>query len=199
MFFKAAKIPPCDPLFLRFLDPWYSPEERTRKGGATTRGDVLTIEEYRGRSVDDICALNEKGRLEVAHRVETMLKAARGDWPRYLAVSGEINLTWIEAFDRHYNRKRIKEVIDRSDPGDFSNDYLVICCEFGAVLGHVMMRECPRLRLLPDWPYWESAIFDPKSGSVVPVFHWAIKKMSDYGWDDGFTAKVKVCLDMMNR
>jgi hypothetical protein len=49
-----------------------------------------------------------------------------------------------------------------------------------------------------EWPYWDSAPYDPVSGFLIPVFHWAIKKMSDYGVDDGFRTKVKACLQVLN-
>ena len=48
-----------------------------------------------------------------------------------------------------------------------------------------------------EWPYWESSLFDNKTGHVLAVFHWAIKKMSDYGIDDGFAAKTKACLQLL--
>ena len=96
-------------------------------------------------------------------RVERMLSAASTDWPRYLPVTGEIDLSWITAFDAYHDTDRISEIIARSAPEDFSNDYLVTCCEFGAALGHIMRVQQPRLFWLWEWPYWESAIFILKS------------------------------------
>lgn len=75
----------------------------------------------------------------------------------------------------------------------------IICCEFGAMLGAVMRSLQPRLFWSPNWPYWESSLIDPASGSEIPVFHWAIKKMSSYGWDDGFAEKTEACLAMLDR
>ena len=71
---------------------------------------------------------------------------------------------------------------------------MVICCEFGAILAHVMISLQPRLEWYYEWPYSESAIFDPDNGYVVPPFHWAFKKMSEYGIDDGFALKIEACL-----
>jgi hypothetical protein len=48
-----------------------------------------------------------------------------------------------------------------------------------------------------DWPYWDSCLFDPKTGTVIAVFHWAIKKLSEYGVDDGYAAKTKACLQFL--
>jgi hypothetical protein len=50
-----------------------------------------------------------------------------------------------------------------------------------------------------EWPYWESAVFDPKRGHVIPTFHRAIKKTSAYGVNDGFAAETKACLERMDR
>ena len=119
--------------------------------------------------------------------------------PRYLQVASEINLDWIEAFDQHYDVQKIQEFIDSSDAEDFSNDYVVACGEFGAVLGHVLQTLQPRLIWHYEWPYFESALADPISGNMIPVFHWAVKKMSGYGWDDGFAAKVQVCLQILDQ
>ena len=40
-------------------------------------------------------------------------------------------------------------------------------------------------------------MFDPKTGTVIAVFHWAIKKLSEYGVDDGYAAKTKACLQFL--
>jgi hypothetical protein len=100
-------------------------------------------------------------------------------------------------FDRYYDLEHVENVVRLSDPDDFSNDYLVLICEFGAVLGHVMMELLPGLDWMPSWPYWESAVFDSQTGTLVPVFHWAIKKFSIYGIDDGFAEKVRACVQIL--
>ena len=74
---------------------------------------------------------------------------------------------------------------------------MVLCCEFGAVLGHTLLGLTGRTAWLPDWPYWESAIYDCTSGYRVNVFHWAIKKLSDYGIDDGYRAKLLKCAELI--
>ena len=127
-----------------------------------------------------------------------MLDACRGDWPEYLKVFGDLDEHWIEAFDEYYDRKRVSDVIKRSDPKDFSNDYLVLVCEFGAALAHVLLSKEPRLVWVHDWPYWESRLVDAKSGSVIPPFHWAVKKFSEYGLEDGFAQKIEACVHLLN-
>lgn len=131
------------------------------------------------------------------NRIHTILRAASEDWLRYLPVKGELDISWIGAFDAHYQEDQIARVIADSQPEDYANDYLVLCCEFGAALGHVLRQLESRLIWRYEWPYWESDLVDPTSGNVVPVFHWAIKKMSGYGWDDGFVEKIHLCLHVL--
>jgi hypothetical protein len=127
-----------------------------------------------------------------------MVDAVRQDWPTYLGVSNDIDLSWIGAFDRYYDRTQIQAMINRSKPDDFGNNYLVICCEFGAALSYVMRHLQPRLVWRLDWPYWDSTLLDPQTGTAISVFHWAVKKMSEYGVDDGYVAKVKACLQFLS-
>jgi len=39
----------------------------------------------------------------------------------------------------------------------------------------------------------------PDPQSLIPVFHWAVKKMSGYGWDDGFVQKIDACLKLLDK
>jgi hypothetical protein len=188
----------CDKLFLRYFDPWYTVEARQRRGFKATRPDMIVVKPLIG--VDAVLAspLTENGQGQIIKQIEVMVETARGDWPGYLPVIGEIDIHWVEAFDAHYNRKRVEEVVARSNAKDFGCDYIVLCCEFGAILGYVMRALQPRLVWYLDWPYWESMLLDPKIGCVIPVFHWAIKKMSDYGVEDGFATKIKHCLKSLD-
>jgi hypothetical protein len=192
------KIPECDPLFLRFLDPWYSENDRKRKKWAATRPDLITIDSYVGVSLDELQIITTEGQLEAKARIDRMLEACRNDWPTYLNLSGDLDLDWIDAFDAYYDRKKVSGVIKKSDPSDYSNDYLILVCEFGAALAHVLQRTEPRLSWIYNWPYWESSLVDTKTGSVIPTFHWAVKKFSDYGIDDGFAAKIDMCTGVLN-
>jgi hypothetical protein len=191
-------LPHCDDLFLRFFDPWYDDAGRQRRGFKATLPDVLQHDSFIGLTQTQASCVTEKAQHDIVQQIDGMVDAARQDWPTYLPVTGDINLDWIDAFDRHYDRDRIHEVIDRSDPSSFSNDYVVLCCEFGAGLSRVLRDAKPRLVWRLDWPYWDSSLLDPETGTAIAIFHWAIKKMSEYGVDDGFRAKVKACLQFLN-
>ena len=188
----------CDPLFERFLDPWYSSEDRKRKHFTATRPDILTADSYRGTLASELSILGAEGDREVIARIDRMLAAVRKDWPGYLPVSGDIDETWIDAFDEYYDRDRVSEVVRRSEPSDFTNDYLILVCEFGAALGYVLKAKEPRLDWLYDWPYWESSLVDTGTGAIIPPFHCAVKKFSDYGVEDGFVPKIEMCLEALN-
>jgi hypothetical protein len=190
-------IPHCDDLYLKYFDRWCDDESRTRRGFAATRPDMLQYSSLTGISQADAGVFDEEGRSQILARIEAMKEAACADWPGYLSVTGKPDLNWIDAFDCYYDRDRICDILDHADPADFGNDYLVLCCEFGAMLGLVMQQLQPRLFWYPEWPYWESAILDPRTGNLIPTFHWAIKKMSEYGVDDGFAAKVRACLEIL--
>jgi len=188
----------CDDLFLRYFDRWYSDDDRQHRGFQATKPDMFTAEQLVGVDGPHVSPLADEGRDEALKRIATMVEAARVDWPEYLGVSGDIDLGWVHAFDEHYDRERVADVVARSAPEDFGCDYVVLCCEFGAVLGHVMRTMQPRLIWYLDWPYWESSLLDPKTGTVISVFHWAIKKMSDYGVEDGFVPKIEQCLRILD-
>jgi len=190
-------LPSCDDLFLRFFDPWQDDSGRQRRGFKATFPDVLQHDSLIGLSQGK-ASVTEVAQEDIVQMIDGMFEAARHDWPAYLPVTGEVNLDWIDAFDRHYDRDRIHDVIGRSDPTNFGNDYVVLCCEFGAVLSHVLRVAQPRLVWRLDWPYWDSSLLDPKTGTAMPLFHWAIKKMSEYGVDDGFVAKTKASLRFLN-
>lgn len=191
-------LPHSDDLFLRFFDPWYDNAGRRRRGFKATLPDVLQHESFIGLSQAQASCINEEAQHQVLQQIDRMVSAARHDWPTYLSVADDLDLEWIDTFDSYYNRDRIHEVIERSDPAEFSNDYVVLCCEFGAVLSQVLRGAQPRLIWRLDWPYWDSSLLDPKTGTAMPVFHWAIKKMSEYGVDDGFVAKTKGSLQFLN-
>jgi hypothetical protein len=128
-----------------------------------------------------------------------MLQSVKSDWPSYLDLSGEIDTAWIEAFDRYYDTNKIAELIFEADPADYSNEFLILICQFGATLGYVMHQRQPRLQWVAAWPYWESSLYDPDTGNIIPPFHWAIKKFSSYGVDDDYAAKIDCMIAVLSQ
>jgi hypothetical protein len=193
---KRKRLPHCDELFVKFFTPWLGNESRQRRGYKATRPDLEQIAEP-DAPLDDVQVLTAEGQTITKKLIADMLQAATSDWSSYLPVTEPVSLDWAVAFDRFYDRSKIQNLIDRSDPSKIGNDYLVVTCEFGVVLGEVLRQELSELVWLYDKPYWESALFCTATGSRVNVFHWAVKKMSEYGVDDGFGAKVRACVNLL--
>jgi hypothetical protein len=190
-------LPECDELFLKFFTPWYPEKDRARSKG--TKGDMITIGDLVGHTASEVSRLTEEWQVRAMGAIDQMHAALLRDWPRYLPVSGKVDIGWVKAFDEYYDEVRIAELIERSDPGEDGNDYMIVAIEFGVVLGHVLRQYQPRMEWCPDMPYWESAIFDSKTGTLIPVVHWAVKKLSGYGWDDGFVAKIGACSESLDK
>ncbi len=190
-------LPHCDELFLKFFDPWYDDDDRARRGFPATRPDMLSYEGLKGRTVFEMRRLNEEGLRDVSDRINRMFAAARNDWSFLLPDKEETLIGWLAAIDADYDRERIRKTIDHSNPNEYANDYVVTCCELGTVIGRLLEQTLPRLEWHFGWPYWESALFDSETGTVVPVFHWAVKKMSEYGVDDGLVDKVEACAGIL--
>jgi hypothetical protein len=186
----------CNVLFRQFFARWYRLPPGVRPP-RMPRGDMEIYDGAVGRTVHDMCRLPAERRAELASQVATMVDAAEQDWRSYLDIQHLLSLDAIGAFDAHWTRPKIAKTIRASDPSDYANDYLVICCELGAVLGEVMRGLRPELEWLYDSPYWDSSLWHADTGTRIHVFHWAVKKMSAYGADDDLRAKVLAGIDTM--
>jgi hypothetical protein len=189
-----SALPSCDELFLKFFDPWYDEGGRRRRRFKATFPDIEQVASFVGRSEADVSPLKEERRRYVRQHISRMIASAREDMQTYLSVQGEIDISWIDAFDRHYDRPRIQELIEKSDPKDFGNPYLITCCEFGAISSHVLKKAEPDLIWYLTFPYWDSCLVDSRTGTKISIFHWGVKKLSEYGVDDGYAGKTKACL-----
>jgi hypothetical protein len=185
------KLPNCDTLFERFLSPWYPNDDRPKM----TRPDMYVISGFNGQHLDlDKIQYLPDDLLENSKRqVETMADAALNDY-QHIITSDKLDLNVLDAVDKYYDRKKIAEIIKKSDPKDFSNDYLIAVCEFGATLGQ-LFNEIEGYGWLYSHPYFHSIIVHKSTGFGITVFDWAVKKFSEYGVDDGFVAKFQMALE----
>ena len=106
-------------------------------------------------------------------------------------------MKWIDVFDRRYDWQAVQELIARSDSHQPNNEYVRLGVEFGAVLAVIFKRFVPDLRWSYELPFWESPLYDARPETDLHIFHWAIKKLSDYGVEDGYAAKVCACLQWL--
>lgn len=180
---------------MKYFDRWYDEGDRKRKIHKATCPDVASGMAQVGTPASQLTPLRGETLKKVASQIERMVESAKADWPEDFGAKDPISLKGIDAFDRRNDAKRIQEVIDRSDPKDFSNEYLVVCCQLGAVLGAVLRQIRPDFEWVWEWPYWESYLYDSKTTDQFKVFHWAIKKMSEYGVDDGLKGKIQCAVE----
>jgi hypothetical protein len=185
------KLPHCDALFKKYFSPWYDEEDRP----TMTRPDMYVINGFEGEPLDlDKIQYLPGDLLEhTIKQVQSMADAALSDY-QHIIQSDKLDLHVLDAVDKFYDRKKIAEIISKSDPTDFSNDYLVEVCEFGATLGH-LFSQVEGYGWLYSHPYFHSIIVHKDTGYGITVFDWAVKKFSEYGVDDGFVAKFKMALE----
>jgi|SRR5208283_10739 len=168
-------LPHCDALFVQYFGPWYRDLDQARRIYTATRPDIEQLTGSSKLLASDVSPLAPHSQAEAAERIRDMLNAAIKDWAGLLGVHGTPTIDWISAFDRHFRSRRIQRIIERSDPKEYDNDYLVLCCELGAVLGAVLGATDPGLAWLYDWPYWDSALYDRLTRSRINVFHCSEK------------------------
>jgi hypothetical protein len=191
------KIPDCDDVFKRYFARWYSAADWEERGFPPISKAECQRKFKPHYSASELCRL-ESDQLDAASRnVATIRAALRQDWPRYLAVQEPFSISWIAEFDDHWTRRRVADVLARSDPTDFANEVLVLSCELGVAIGDALTIAVPDLEWLYDRPYWESALLDPASGLVINVFDWGHQRFSEYGVDDGYVAKIGKCIQLV--
>ena len=186
------KIPHCDTLFVKYLSPWYDDDDRPKM----TRPDMYQIAAYEGQTLDldEIQYLKPEYLEQVRSFInESMTNAALEDF-QLIHKSNKFDLVLLNAVDKYYDRKRIAQLINESDPSDFSNPYLVTVCEFGVLLG-CLFKQIDGYDWLYSYPYFHSIIVHKETGYGITVFDWAVKKFSEYGVDDGFVAKFHACIE----
>jgi hypothetical protein len=194
----VAELPDCDDLWSSYFGPWYSPADLKLRAYSATKPDAESA--FRPKtSAAKASVLTQSGCKRIADQLETMRRAVQNDWPSYLQVQLPIDLRWIDAFDTYWTRARVHDVLERSDPKDFSNELLVLACELGVALAEVMRCSTPQLQWLYSAPYWESSLLDVPSGYAVNVFDWGLKRFSEDGVEDGYAAKTEMLLELVRR
>lgn len=180
-------------LFDTFFKQWYKQKEHEEMG---VKPDMISYANP-GTTVDDLKLLTDEGIQVISKHINTMIDSAEGDWKSFLDIKSPLTIDDIEKFDNYYDKKSVLKLINSSDPKDFSNSFIVTCCEFGAVLGSVMISMNKDLEWLYYHPYWDSAIYDKNTGYLINFFSWAMCKFTDYGIEDGYKFKLLKCLEIL--
>jgi len=184
-------IPDCDELFQRYFALWYSAEDSASRGFEATRPDMLQFTEHIGKSAMAPSRLKKDDQDRYIHHLAvTMKEAALDDFSNLLQIQPPIDFDGIQSIDDYYNLERIAELITESDPSEDGNPYFITCIELGTLIAMTLRTLVPDLEWLADSPYWESSLWHPSTGHIIPPTHWAIKKLSDYGCEDGLVPKI---------
>ena len=187
-------LPHCDTLFEKFLSPWYPKTNRPKMA----RPDMSQIAAFKGHPLDlnKIQYLDEHALAQNKKFInETIIQAALEDFQNVIPFD-QLDLEVLDAVDKYFDKEKILDLIKVSDPKDFSNPYLVVVCEFGAMLGY-LFKQIDGFDWLYSNPYFHSIIVHKETGFGLTVFDWAVKKFSSYGVDDGLAAKFQTAIEII--
>lgn len=179
------RLPHCDKLFRKFIAPWYPEKDRPDM----TRPDMYVISGYQGKplDLDALQYLPPEILPKLKEVIREMGNALMHDHT-FLGSYSTSGLAFLDALDKYYNKKRVADLIEKSNPKDIENPYFVTVCELGAFLGGLFC-ENPKYGWLYLYPYFHSIVVEKETGIGITVFDWAVKKFSGYGIDDGLVAK----------
>lgn len=158
---------------------------------------MYTIAAYEGKvlNIDKIQYLSPGGLEKIKETFSIMRKSYVGDFSEFVSFK-EFNLDIIDVIDKSFGKKEIKELIEKSNPTEFSNPYLVTVCEFGLALGDLFVNT-GKFQWLYSYPYFHSIVVNPETGSAITVFDWAVKKFSSYGMNDGYKWKFLKVMELI--
>ncbi len=169
------RLPNSETLYATYFVPWMPPEDGELR---LPRSDLETIDLPPGTHPRVLDTLAPDHRRQVEEQLARIAEAARQDFVSLLGVSGEPSAAWLDALEAWASPARLQKLWRGSDPANLGNSYLILCCETGAILAALLRQGRPGLRWLPEWPYWESSLFDLNTRTRIPVFHWALKTLS---------------------
>jgi hypothetical protein len=170
-----VELPDAETVFHHYFGPWFPPEDpRNPK----LRSDLEQVELEKGQHIRVLSPLTEEGRTRMLAQLERTSRAALQDLPSLLKVQGAADRNWLTALETYLAPEYLQNLLRVSPPEKVDNQYLVLCCESGALIAEVLRREWPALQWIADFPYFESSLFDLNTKVMIPVFHWAVKVMS---------------------
>jgi len=172
---SAPEIPSSETLYNVFFARWAAEDDAR---APELRGDLEEIELQPGAHLRDLCPLPPELRQQVRAHLQQVHSAAAADFARLLHLSGPPSLDWLDALEAHATPERLQGWLRGSDPANAANNYLMLCCELGVLIAHLLRQRHPALQWIEDIPYFESVLFDLNRKTILPVFHWAVKTLS---------------------
>lgn len=170
-----SDLPSSQILYSVYFAPWFPPEDPR---APQLRDDAEQIELPPGGHIRSLCPLTDEGRARVDAQLDRITQAAHADLGALLECAGEPGFQWLDRLEAVATPEKLQTWMRGSDPAKADNTYFLVACETGALIASVLRREYPALRWLPDFPYFESTLFDLNTLTLLPVFHWAVKTLS---------------------
>ena len=171
----SPELPDAETLYSVFFAPWFDPADPRHP---RLRSDIEEIELPPGTHPRALCELSPPERRQVETLLAGITRAALSDLPALLGRSGEPESAWLDALAAKATPAQLQAWLQSSNPENPQNNYLLLCCELGALLAVLLQRQHPGLRWIEDLPYFESCLFDLNRRIRIPVFHWAVKALS---------------------
>ncbi|MGE0325495.1 MAG: hypothetical protein AB7K71_13265 [Polyangiaceae bacterium] len=161
----------ADELFKEYFWRWYKPLEREVRGREALGDDVEPL----AGSGESRLPAHVRG--SVLRQLARMTDAARQDQARFLPPKGDLGLEWLRAFEEHYSVREAQNLIVAADAKNSTNDFVVLVCELGAVVG-ALLAQADSLEWVPEAPYWESYLVDREHAVSVRPFAAALRFLS---------------------
>jgi hypothetical protein len=193
------QLPSAKQLFENYFLIEYTPRDKDRLGLEYPRPDIIGSTDLIGKTANDVSAVTAESQTQIGEIVQGLLDHAEATWADAFGEPEAFSLAGLAAFDKANDAAAVSALIKRSDPLNANNDYVIRASLFGAVIGETIRHMCPRTQWVYDHPLWESCILDPQAGSIIPVFHWAVHRLSGSGLADETTGKVVAAVDMIGR
>jgi hypothetical protein len=193
------QLPAARQLFDRYFLTEYGPRDKARLPVNYPRQEIVGSEDFLGKTGSDVSQITTESQQDVAEIIQTLLDHAELTWGQAYAEPDVFTLKGLAAFDRGTPADSLAALIKNSDPLNPNNDYLIRCSLLGAVIGETIRQLVPNGQWVYDHPIWESGILAPDAGAVVPVFHWAVHRLSADGAHEETAAKVLTAVDMIGR
>jgi hypothetical protein len=174
-------------LFDEYIAPWLHPDANAR-----LRPDVFALPPDIARPIDiaAIQVMDAEQQQTVRDDMARMWEAAQKDYAEMTGITDGRLPEVLDIADAWYGEDVLLGLHHLSDAHDYSNLYLLSVCELGLLMAHVLMEQ-DDFGWLYSYPYFDSVLVHRPTGHCIPVFDWAVKKLSPHGLNEGLLDKVK--------
>lgn len=168
-----------DELFRRYFWGWYSEESRLHRRSEGLFPDSYQIPNIPVRPEGYASEYGKEPSDRWAAEIEDFAATANDDFCRIIGTNPKDGIDSLGKIDEYFGRHAYEQFLAISKPEDQGNRYAVLCCLLGSYTGNLLIRESADLHWWVSGPMWDSQIVHHRTGMVAPVFHWAIRRLSE--------------------